>query len=66
MALMAEVVIVRAKLSITPAGFGWTGLNELRGLFIPLFGRIEWPMLALTIAGTIIWGYGDLLIQCIS
>ncbi len=62
-ALIAEMVIVRAKLSITPAGFGWPGLNEQRRFFIPLLGKIEWPMLVLTITGTLIWGYGDIYLQ---
>jgi hypothetical protein len=62
LALIAEVAIVRAKLSITPAGFGWPGVNEQRRRFLPLLGRVEWAVLVTTLGGTLIWGYGDLFI----
>ncbi len=61
-AILAEVILIRAKLSITPPGFGWTGLNELRAEFIPKFERPEMLILILTVVGTLIWAYGDLLL----
>ena len=60
-AILAEVILIRAKLSITPPGFGWKGLKEQRDKFIPKFEGPEMLILILTILGTLIWGYGDLL-----
>ncbi|MCW6054171.1 hypothetical protein [Pseudomonas fragariae (ex Marin et al. 2024)] len=62
-AILAEVILIRAKLSITPPGFGWKGLQEQRGRFIPKFERPEWLILILTVVGTLIWGYGDLILN---
>jgi hypothetical protein len=59
-ALLAETVLVRAKLSITPAGWGWVGLNEQREIFIPKFNRPELAIFWLVVIGTLIWAYGDL------
>jgi hypothetical protein len=59
-ALLTETVLVRAKLSITPAGFGWVGVNEQRAVFIPKFNKPEWTIFILIIVGTIIWAYGDI------
>jgi di/tricarboxylate transporter len=59
-AILAEGVLVRAKLSITPVGFGWSGLQEQRDKFIPRFNGPEWLIFTLTILGTLIWGYGDI------
>ena len=59
-ALLAETVLVRAKLSITPVGFGWDGINEQRAKFIPKFNAPEWTIFSLIILGTIIWAYGDI------
>lgn len=61
-AILAEVILIRAKLSITPAGFGWTGLQDLRDKFLPKFERPELLILILTVAGTLNWGYGDLIL----
>lgn len=65
-AILAEVILIRAKLSITPPGFGWKGLKEQRDNFIPKFERPELLILILTILGTLIWGYGDLLLAWIT
>jgi hypothetical protein len=62
-AILAEVILIRAKLSITPPGFGWKGLNELRHKFLPKFQRPDLLILILSILGTLIWGYGDLLFE---
>lgn len=59
-ALLAETVLLKARLSITPAGFGWAGLNELRQVFVPKFKDFDAYIFILVIAGTIIWAYGDL------
>ncbi len=59
-ALLAETVLVRARLSITPAGFGWVGLNELRQKFLPIFNKSDLVIFCLVIAGTLVWAYGDL------
>lgn len=59
-AILAEGVLVRAKLSITPIGFGWVGLQEQRDAFISKFNAPEWLIFGLTIVGTLIWAYGDL------
>jgi len=59
-ALLAEAVLVRARLSITPAGFGWEGLNEQRAKFVPYFNKSDRALFCLVIAGTLIWAYGDL------
>jgi hypothetical protein len=59
-AILAEGVLIRAKLSITPVGFGWEGLQEQRDRFIPKFNNPEWIIFSLTIVGTLIWAYGDL------
>lgn len=61
-AILAEVILIRAKLSITPAGFGWPGLQDLRDKFIPKFERPELLILILTVVGTLNWGYGDLIL----
>ncbi|MOA10797.1 hypothetical protein D3C78_1307030 [compost metagenome] len=58
--LLAESVLVRAKISITPVGFGWDGLQEQRDRFIPKFNAPEWTIFTLTLLGTLIWAYGDL------
>jgi hypothetical protein len=60
-AILAQVILIRAKLSITPAGFGWEGLQEQRDKFIPKFNSPELLILVVTVVGTLIWGYGDLL-----
>ncbi|MDD1016858.1 hypothetical protein [Pseudomonas rubra] len=60
-AILAEVILIRAKLSITPLGFGWEGLQEQRDKFIPKFEGPELLILILTVFGTLVWGYGDLL-----
>lgn len=60
-AILAEVILIRAKLSITPPGWGWEGLQEQRDKFIPKFNSPELLILALTVVGTLIWGYGDLI-----
>lgn len=59
-AILAEGVLIRAKLSITPVGFGWVGLQEQRDRFIPKFNAPEWLIFTLTVIGTLIWGYGDI------
>ena len=59
-ALLAESVLVKARISITPSGFGWIGLNELRQKFIPTFNKFDALIFVLVIAGTLIWAYGDL------
>lgn len=59
-AILAEGVLVRAKLSITPIGFGWVGLQEQRDAFIPKFNSPERLIFGLTVIGTLIWAYGDL------
>lgn len=59
-ALLAEAVAVRAKLSITPPGFGWNGLNEQRQKFIPKFDKADLVIFILVVTGTLIWAYGDL------
>ncbi|PWU30681.1 hypothetical protein DK254_00045 [Pseudomonas sp. RW407] len=59
-ALLAESVLIRAKLSITPVGWGWGGLQEQRDRFIPKFNAPELTVFCLTIVGTLIWAYGDL------
>lgn len=59
-AILAEGVLIRAKLSITPVGFGWVGLQEQRDKFIPKFNGPEWLIFTLTVIGTLIWGYGDI------
>lgn len=59
-ALLAEVQLVKARLSITPAGFGWVGLNEQRRQFLPMLDLKDRWIFALTIIGTVIWAYGDL------
>ncbi|MFA1012254.1 MULTISPECIES: hypothetical protein [Pseudomonas syringae group] len=59
-ALLAETLLLKARLSITPAGFGWEGLNELRKIFLPQFEKVEAHIFILVISGTIIWAYGDL------
>ncbi|WP_447869138.1 hypothetical protein [Pseudomonas putida] len=59
-AILAEGVLIRAKLSITPVGFGWVGLQEQRDKFIPKFNAPEWLIFTLTVIGTLIWGYGDI------
>ena len=65
-ALLAESVLVRARLSITPAGFGWHGLNEHRQKFIPIFHKSDLKIFCLVIAGTLIWAYGDLPFKFVS
>jgi len=60
-AILAEVILIRAKLSISPPGWGWDGLQEQRDKFIPKFSYPELLILTLTVVGTLIWGYGDLL-----
>lgn len=60
-ALLAEGMLVRARFRITPPGFGWTGLNEQRARFLPHFGRLERLTFWITLGGTLIWAYGDLL-----
>jgi hypothetical protein len=60
-AILAQVILIRAKLSITPAGFGWEGLQEQRDKFIPKFNSPELLILIVTVVGTLIWGYGDIL-----
>lgn len=65
-AILAEGVLVRARLSITPAGFGWTGLNEHRQKFIPKFNKSDLIIFYLVIAGTLIWAYGDLPFKYLS
>lgn len=60
-ALLAQVILIGAKLSITPAGFGWEGLQEQRDKFIPKFNSPELLILGVTVVGTLIWGYGDLI-----
>jgi len=65
-ALLAEAVLVRARLSITPAGFGWHGLNEHRQKFIPKFNRSDLALFCLVIAGTMIWAYGDIPFKLIA
>ncbi|UCP10219.1 hypothetical protein K5R88_00800 [Pseudomonas sp. MM213] len=65
-ALLAEGVLVRARLSITPAGFGWHGLNEHRQKFIPRFNKSDLMIFYLVIAGTLIWAYGDLPFKFVS
>lgn len=62
-ALLAETVLVRARLSITPPGFGWVGLNELRLKFLPRFHKSDLVIFCLVIAGTLVWAYGDLLFK---
>ncbi|NWD34121.1 hypothetical protein HX793_30435 [Pseudomonas reactans] len=59
-ALLSEAVVVRAKLSITPPGFGWTGLNELRQKFIPKLDKTDLVNFLIVVIGTLIWAYGDL------
>ncbi|MDT9633207.1 efflux RND transporter permease subunit [Pseudomonas sp. JV449] len=59
-ALLAETVLVRARLSITPSGFGWVGLNELRQKFLPWFNKSDLVIFFLVITGTLVWAYGDL------
>lgn len=59
-AFLAEAVLVRARLSITPAGLGWVGLNELRKKFLPKFNKSDLVLFCLVIAGTLVWAYGDL------
>lgn len=59
-ALLAETVVVRARLSITPAGYGRVGINELRLMFIQRFNNFDAMIFVLVITGTIIWAYGDL------
>ena len=59
-ALLAEGVLVRSRLSITPVGFGWVGLNEHREKFIPKFNKSDLIIFYLVITGTLIWAYGDL------
>ena len=59
-ALLAEVFLVRARLAITPAGFGWDGINEQRDKFLAVFDRNDRWVFVLTIFGTIIWAYGDI------
>ncbi len=61
-AILAEVILIRARLSITPGGLGWIGLKEQRDEFIPKFHTPELLILILTIVGTLIWGYGDLIL----
>ncbi|WP_339437081.1 MULTISPECIES: hypothetical protein [unclassified Pseudomonas] len=59
-ALLAETVLVRARISITPSGFGWVGLNELRRKFLPWFNKSDRVIFFLVITGTLVWAYGDL------
>jgi hypothetical protein len=65
-ALLAEAVLVRAKLSITPPGFGWKGLNEQRQKFIPKFDKTDVVIILLVIVGTLVWAYGDLPFKYLS
>ncbi|EMR47077.1 hypothetical protein PPUTLS46_011490 [Pseudomonas putida LS46] len=58
-ALLAEVLLVRARLLLTPAGHAWDGFHEQRTKFLPLFDRNDQWIFVLTIVGTIIWAYGD-------
>lgn len=60
-AILAEVILIRAKLSITPTFFASEGLSQQRDKFITKFNPPELLILALTVAGTLIWGYGDLI-----
>jgi hypothetical protein len=61
-ALLAAHLISGAKSSITPAGFGWVGLNELRAAYLPRQNKFEVLSLVIVLIGTLIWGYGDLLL----
>lgn len=65
-ALLAEAVAVRAKLSITPPGFGWNGLNEQRQKFIPKFNKADFVVFVLVVTGTLIWAYGDIPFKLVS
>lgn len=65
-ALLAEAIAVRAKLSITPPGFGWKGLNEQRQKFIPMFDKADLVIFLLVITGTLIWAYGDIPFKFVS
>lgn len=59
-ALLAEVLLVRSRLLITPNYFNCEELVEKRKKFLPLLeGSDRWIFL-LTIVGTIIWAYGDI------
>ncbi|GFM87777.1 hypothetical protein PSCICO_31760 [Pseudomonas cichorii] len=59
-ALLAESVLLKVRLSITPTGFGWAGLNELRQTFLPALNKSDALIFILVITGTMIWAYGDL------
>ncbi len=65
-ALLAETALVKARLSITPSGFGWNGLSELRQAFIPVFNKFEGLIFVLVTTGTLIWAYGDLPFKYVS
>ena len=61
--LLTGAVISSILNRLLPRGMTDLNIEVIRGRFQIRFDYIEWASLLATIVGTVIWGYGDLILK---
>lgn len=64
--LLAAHLISAARASISPVGLSDLRINELREVFIPKQNKFEVLSFVLVLVGTLIWGYGDVVLELLT
>lgn len=60
--LVLELKVFSLYGRLFPSGFVDKGFNEFKAKYLPVYKGLTIILLFLTAVGTVIWGYGDLLV----
>jgi hypothetical protein len=61
--LLAEARAVNCFFILNPAGFGDIGINEARAKYLKYPAALNISSFSIIALGTLIWGYGDILVK---
>ncbi len=62
-ALIADVLIVNIHQLLYPSGYVDVDFDEFKKKYYPVYIVLTVIAVALTISGTLVWGYGDLIVN---